>query len=64
MTATPTTKTSPYFNTKLVEKKTDSPIKKTKKSVKSKGKKPNITTDENTTSSNDVTSVTPKSKSN
>jgi hypothetical protein len=47
-----TTKTSPYFNT---EKKADSPIKKTRKP---RGKKVNISIDENTTS------VTSKCKSN
>jgi len=63
-----TTKTSPYFNTKSVEKKADSPIKKQKKTVKPKDKKKNekarISIDENTTLSNDATSVTTKSKSN
>jgi FtsZ-interacting cell division protein ZipA len=65
---TTTTKTSPYFNTKSVEKKADSPIKKQKKTVKPKDKKKNekarISIDENTTLSNDATSVTTKSKSN
>jgi hypothetical protein len=49
-------KTSPYFNTKLPEKKTDSSIKAAKKPVKQK----KISIDENTTLS---TSVTTKSKS-
>jgi hypothetical protein len=63
-----TTKTSPYFNTKSPEKKTNSPSKETKKIIKPKGKKKtekvNISIDENTTLSNDNTSVTTKSKSN
>ncbi len=63
-----TTKTSPYFKTNLVEKKTDSSIKDTKKTVKPKSKKKNekinTSVDENTTLSNDATSVTTKSKLN
>ncbi|CAF1260992.1 unnamed protein product [Adineta steineri] len=65
-TTTTTTKTSPYFDKKITEKKIDSPIKETKKSVKPKPKpkkktaKPNVTIDENTTLSNDATSVTTK----
>jgi hypothetical protein len=63
-----TTKTSPYFNTKSPEKKTNSPSKETKKIIKPKGKKKtekvNISIDENTTLSNDNTSVTTKIKSN
>jgi hypothetical protein len=51
-----TTKTSPYFNTKSPKKKT---IKATKKPVKQK----KISIDENTTLSNDATSVATKSKS-
>ncbi|CAF1214441.1 unnamed protein product [Adineta steineri] len=63
-TTTTTTKTSPYFDKKITEKKIDSPIKETKKPAKPKPKKktakPNITIDENTTLSNDATSVTTK----
>jgi hypothetical protein len=57
-----TTKTSPYFNTKSTEKKTDSPIKKIKKPRKPRSKKANVDIDENTTLSNDTTSVTSKRK--
>jgi hypothetical protein len=63
-----TTKTSPYFNTKSVEKKPDPPIQETKKIVKPKSKKKTekakINVDENIALSNDATSVTTKSKSN
>lgn len=58
-----TAKTSPYFNTKPTEKKSISPPKKeTKKTRKPRAKKVNISIDENTTLSNDATSVTTKSK--
>jgi hypothetical protein len=57
-----TTKISPYFNTKSTEKKTDSPIKKIKKPRKPRSKKSNVDIDENTTLSNDTTSVTSKRK--
>ncbi|CAF1199639.1 unnamed protein product [Adineta steineri] len=67
-TTTTTTKTSPYFDKKITENKIDSPIKETKKPAKPKPKpkpkkktaKPNVTIDENTTLSNDATSVTTK----
>lgn len=59
-----TAKTSPYFNTKPTEKKTDSPpIKETKKTRKPRSKKINTSIDENTALSNDATSVPTKSKS-
>ena len=61
---TTTAKTSPYFNTKPTEKKTDSaPIKEAKKTRKLRSKKINTSIDENTTLSNDTTSMTTKSKS-
>ena len=62
--STNTTKTSPYFNQKLNEKKTDSPTTEIKKSRKPRGKKAKNSIDENTTLSNDATSVITKSKSN
>jgi hypothetical protein len=58
-----TTKTSPYFNTKSPEKKISSTIKETKKPRKPRAKKVKATFDENTTLSNDSTSVTSKRKS-
>lgn len=55
--STTATKTSPYF-----EKKADAPKPKAKKPAKPKGKKSNVSFDENTTMSTDAASVTTKSK--